>query len=138
MKGRIVFHRILFVLYIAAVVWLCIHNFKSVHDFPRTIAGIPSDKIVHFCMFFPFPFLTYISYERQKKGIGTTLLFVGATLLLGIILAVGTEIAQSFLPYRTADYKDLLADSLGLLSCSLIVLVADIRFLKHKHSKRKH
>lgn len=138
MKGRIIFHRILFVLYIAAVVWLCIHNFKSVQDLPRTIAGIPADKVVHFCMFFPFPFLTYISYDRQKKGVGATLLFVGATLLLGFILAVGTEMAQSFLPYRTADYKDLIADSFGLLSCSLIVLVADIRFLKHNHSKRKH
>ncbi len=138
MKGRIIFHRILFVLYIAAVVWLCLHNFKSVHDFPRTIAGIPADKAVHFCMFFPFPFLTYISYDRKKKGIGATLLFVGATLLLGIILAALTEIAQSFLPYRTADYQDLIADSAGLISCSLIVLVADIRFLKHKNTKRKH
>ena len=68
---------------------------------------------------------------------GSTLLFVGATLLLGFILAVGTEIAQSFLSYRTADYKDLIADSAGLAVSSVIVLVRDIKVIKRKKSKRK-
>ena len=137
MKGKIIFHRILFVLYLAAIVWLCVYNFNSIGKFPTTIAGIHTDKIVHFCMFFPFPLFSYISYERKKKGLGSTLLFVGATLLLGFILAVGTEIAQSFLSYRTADYKDLIADSAGLAVSSVIVLVRDIKVIKRKKSKRK-
>lgn len=138
MKGKIIFHRILFVLYIAAIVWLCVHNFNSLSKFPTMIAGIHTDKIIHFCMFFPFPVFSYISYERKKKSIGGTLLFVGATLVLGFILAVGTEIAQSFLPYRTADYKDLVADSAGLLVGSAIVLVRDLNFVRRKNSRKKH
>lgn len=140
MKGRIIFHRILFILYLAAVVWLCMHNFKSAIHIPYTIAGLPSDKVVHFCMFFPFPLLAYISYERTKPGIGQTLLFLGATLLLGIILAAGTEFAQSFLPYRTADYEDLYADAAGLVLSAIIVLIADIRLGSRKKTKtkRKH
>ena len=74
---------------------------------------------------------------ERKKGLGSTLLFVGATLLLGFILAVGTEIAQSFLPYRTADCKDLIADSAGLVVSSVIVLVRDIKVIKRKKFKRK-
>ena len=124
---RILF-RILFFFYLAAVLVLCFSNFNSVPSVPRRLLGIPTDKLVHFCMFFPFPILSFLSFDRFTESTSRTLLFTGITLAVGILLALFTEWGQAYLTnYRTGDLWDLLADFLALLLSSLIVIILDIR-----------
>ena len=56
--------RILFAVYLAAVLVLCFGKFPSSEDVPKYLWGIPTDKIVHFLMFLPFPVLAYLAFDR--------------------------------------------------------------------------
>ena len=122
MKRTSIF-RILTVLYLAAVAFLCFSNFGSVRDVPLTIFGIPTDKIVHFLMFLPFPVVTFFSLRMKGAGVLRTILIIICLFALGCFLAWGTEYIQSKLPYRTMDPADFRADSLGLICGSVITFI---------------
>ena len=51
MRQRIAI-RLLFILYIAGVLYLCFGHFDNTPSVPLTLWGIPTDKVVHFAMFF--------------------------------------------------------------------------------------
>ena len=124
---RILF-RILFFFYLAVVLLLCFGNFSSVSSVPRRLLGIPTDKVAHFCMFFPFPILAFLAFDRFTESVPKTLLFTGIALVVGILLAMFTEWGQARLTsYRTGDLWDLLADVIALILSSLIVIFLDIR-----------
>lgn len=141
MKAKVVISRIVFVLYILAVAWLCLYNFQKLPSVQRSYWGIPTDKIVHFLMFFPFPILAFISYDKRTNTTWQSILYAVSVLTLGTILAVLTEYAQSFLPYRTADQKDFMADFLALSICTVLVFITDLhhnsRDRKKKRTKKK-
>ena len=125
--------QVLFFLYIALLLFLCFGQFQNVHSVPRTILGIPSDKVVHFCMFFPFPILAFLAFDQYTDTVRQSLLFSGITFVVGILLALGTEWGQAHLTrYRSGDTRDFLADSLALVLGTLIVLFWDIRKQKKK------
>ena len=50
---------VLFCIYIATLVFLCFMKTDSVPDVQFTLFGIPADKLVHFCMFAPYPVLPF-------------------------------------------------------------------------------
>lgn len=128
MKGRRLIARILFFLYIAAVLVLCFGQFKDAPSVPWTLLGIPSDKIVHFCMFFPFPILAFLAFDKYTQTPRSTFLFSGITFLVGVALAFGTEWGQAHLTtYRSGDPLDWVADVCALLISTLIVIIWDIR-----------
>lgn len=125
--------QVLFFLYIALLLFLCFGQFQNMHSVPRTILGIPSDKVVHFCMFFPFPILAFLAFDQYTDTMRQSLLFSGITFVVGILLALGTEWGQAHLTrYRSGDTRDFLADSLALVLGTLIVLFWDIRKQKKK------
>ena len=127
MKQRVLF-RILFFVYVAAVLFLCFGHFDSTPDVPTSFLGIPTDKLVHFGMFFPFPILAFLAFDRYTGTVRSTLLFSGITFLVGILLAFGTEWGQAHLTnYRSGDPMDLTADILALALSCLIVVFWDIR-----------
>ena len=128
MEGKRLIARILFFLYLAAVLVLCFGQFKDAPSLPWTLLGIPSDKLVHFCMFFPFPILAFLAFDQYTKTVPHTLMFVGVTLVVGLIIAVGTEWGQASLTdYRSGDALDFVADSAALLLSSILVTIWDIR-----------
>ena len=128
MKGRRLIARILFFLYIAAVLVLCFGQFKDVPSVPWTLLGIPSDKLVHFCMFFPFPILAFLAFDKYTETPRSTFLFSGITFLVGVALAFGTEWGQAHLTtYRSGDPLDWLADISALFLSTLIVIIWDLR-----------
>lgn len=135
MKTRVVISRILFVIYLCAVAYLCLHTFDNQPKIPFTIWGLPSDKVIHFFMFFPFPFMAYISYDKRIYTNARSWMFAGATLLLGVIVAGITEIAQMFTETRSAEWSDYLADCLALLVMTLIILAVDI--IHNSHYRKK-
>lgn len=123
--GTIIFNLLLFG-YVATVGILCFANLNSLPDIDRFIFGIPTDKIVHFCMFFPFPILAFFAYDQKTD---TVLKAVGAVIVIwaiGGIFAGLTETIQGLLPYRSEDIGDFKADMLAITLSSIIVVTIDI------------
>ena len=127
-RQQAILFRILFFLYVAGVLLLCFGRFESTPSLQWDFLGIPSDKLVHFCMFFPFPILAFLAFDQYTKNARQTLIFVGITLGVGILLAIGTEIGQAQLTdYRTGDIWDWVADVVALVLSSVLVTLWDIR-----------
>lgn len=128
MKRKLkLFFKVLFFLYLAVVLILCFSQFENTPDVPFTILGIPTDKVVHFCMFFPFPILAFLAFDRFTNTVSASLVFGFCTLVVGVLLAMGTEWGQATLTnYRSGDRMDLLADCLALLISTVLVTVWDI------------
>lgn len=77
------------------------------------ISTIPHfDKIAHFILFGIWAFLL-TPHLLSKSQTGYSKAFV-IGIILGIILALGTELIQAFIGYRSAELMDLIADLLGL------------------------
>jgi len=119
--------RVLFYLYLAAVLFLCFGKFESTPDVPGTFLGIPTDKLVHFCMFFPFPILAFLAFDKFTETPQSTFLFSGITWVLGLLLAFGTEWGQAHLTdYRSGDPWDLVADALSITLSTVLVIIWDL------------
>lgn len=119
MSWKLLF-RVLLGLYLAALLFLCFGRFSSLPSVPWTIWGIPSDKVMHFLLFIPFPILTFQAFYR---GESPWLLFLGV-IVSGCLLATGTELGQRYLTtYRFGDWKDLLADAVGIAAGSLPLIL---------------
>ena len=114
--------RILFAVYLVAVLVLCFGKFPSSENVPKYLWGIPTDKIVHFLMFFPFPVLAYLAFDRYKGKPWHSVLRTALACLAGCAFAVGTELVQSRLPWRSGDPADFRADALAVGLGTLIVL----------------
>ena len=116
-----------FILYLAAVVYLCFGKFEQTPDIPWSFLGIPSDKLVHFCMFFPFPILAFLAFDKYTETPKSTFLFTGVTYAVGLLLAVGTEWGQAHLTtWRSGDPWDFAADVVGLTLSGIIVIIWDL------------
>ena len=124
--------QIIMIIYLAAVGFLCFANFHKLPDVPKTFLGIPTDKIVHFCMFFPFPILAFLAYDRLTKTPWQALAALISICAIGCIFAGLTEIVQGMLPYRTQDLHDYGADLLAVGVSGLLVFVYDVSKMKKK------
>lgn len=116
--------RLLMIVYIAAVAYLCFGKFSSMPNVHSSYFGIPTDKIVHFGMFFPFPILASLSIRQKGKTPWRALWRTVGIFLTGCCLAAGTELIQGLTTYRAADPADFAADSLALAIASVISLAA--------------
>ena len=114
---------VLFVLYMGVLIYLYFGKFPSFIKLPRTIMNIPSDKVGHFLMFLPYPFLAHgSSFTGKRKW--RDLLFVH---LSGIVIAFTFELLQSTLAsYRTTDPWDLVANVASISLATLILAVIDL------------
>ena len=121
------FARILFLLYLIAVCVLCFGKFSGSSDLPKSLLGIPLDKIAHFLMFLPFPILSFFAFDKYTESTWKSLLFSTITCIAGCLLAAGTELVQSRLSYRSGDPNDFLADFSAILLGSILVFFLDIR-----------
>jgi VanZ family protein len=121
MKRRILFITA-FLLYMAAVLYLCL---AKPEDLPQTelyLFGIPLDKAAHFLMFLPFPILAYSTLWKRDRKAWTDIAILIIVLGIGIGLAFLTEHLQALTQYRSSDIKDIYADMAGLAAGSIIVL----------------
>ena len=125
-RTRSIIFSIAMVLYIGVVAYLLFANFEKLSSIPRLFLGIPTDKVVHFCMFFPFPILAYLAYDKLTD----TPLKAFAALLsicaIGAIFAGLTEIGQSLLPYRYEDISDFRADCLAIVLAGILTFIIDV------------
>ena len=131
-RTRALIFRIVMLLYLFAVAWLCFDNFDNLSEAPKTLFGLPADKVVHFCMFFPFPILAFLAYDRYTETPWQALAALVSICAVGCIFAGITEIIQGSLPYRTQDVKDFRADCLSICIASLTVFVIDVSKMRKK------
>ncbi|MCR5003429.1 MAG: VanZ family protein [Bacteroidales bacterium] len=116
--------KIIFTVYFFLVIYLCFGKFDSIEEIPRTILGIPSDKFAHALMFLPFPFLFGLAFLNKYIGkIRFSLILVIAGVLAGVAFAIGTELGQMQIDYRTGDPLDFVADTTGIIIGSIITLI---------------
>ena len=125
-RKRSIIFSIAMVVYLAAVGYLLFANFEKLSSVPKLFLGIPTDKVVHFCMFFPFPILAYLAYDKLTD----TPLKAFAALLsicaIGAIFAGLTEIGQSLLPYRYQDIHDFYADCTAIGIAGVLTFIIDV------------
>lgn len=126
-KTRLTIFRCLMLLYLAAVAYLCFGHFESLPKVSNTILGIPTDKVVHFCMFLPFPVLLFLCYDKITTRPWQAVLLAMGTFAIGAAIAASTEIIQGRLGYRSQDPLDFCADAIALALSSLVVYAIDLR-----------
>ena len=123
MRKKNVIWFILFLIYLGFVAWCCFGKFDNMPNVTKEFMGIQVDKIVHFIMFLPFPFLCFRSFSYLATKTWKAILSLIIIFFAGCLLAAGTEIGQSFTATRVADPKDFLADTLALAIGTLITLI---------------
>lgn len=120
--------RVLLGVYVLAILVLCFANFSSVPKVQDEILGIPTDKLVHFLMFLPFPFLAYFAFDKHTETVRSTLAFTAICFLAGCAFAAVTEYGQAYLTtWRNGDPKDFVSDIVALALASIVVIFLDIR-----------
>lgn len=123
MKSRVLLSRILFVLYLAAIAFLCLTSSNSLPQLKTSFLGLPTDKVAHFLMFLPFPILFYLSSEWKADKFWKALLYTLLIFVVGCGVAAGTEYLQKLTPTRVADKADFMADAIALGCSSLLVFI---------------
>lgn len=129
---RALVFRLCMILYISAVAYLCFAKVDSLPKIERSFFGIPADKIAHFCMFFPFPIISFLASDKRRTKFWEAFSFFLMASSVGCIFAGLTEIIQGSLPYRSEDVSDFGADCLAICLSSLIVLIANLLYVHKK------
>lgn len=75
-------------------------------------AELNFDKIIHCGEYIPFGFLISRALNKTNQPHSSSSLLI-LTLILTVIHAIGDEFHQSFVPGRSCDWHDVLADSIG-------------------------
>ena len=134
MKKRLkIIFQVAFGIYLVALLLLCFGRFENAPSLPTAFLGIPTDKIGHFCMFFPFPILAFLAFDKYTETPKSTLLFSSLTFVAGVLLAIGTEWGQAHLTsYRSGEPWDLAADFLAILLGTLLIIYWDLRKQRKK------
>lgn len=136
MKRKVtILFRILTVIYLAVLSFLCFYSFDGFPSVPTSFLGIQTDKIVHFCMFLPFPVLAYLSLGKRFKTPWRSVWGIFLIFVIGCIIAGATEIIQGFTPDRVPDPLDFKADSIALALCSFLVFIFNIIIEKNESRK---
>ena len=123
--------KLILLVYIGIVAFLCFANFNTLPDVQRSVLGLPFDKIVHFCMFFPLPPMGFIAFGNRKQVL-KIFLFLIRICAFSCIFAGITEIIQGTLPYRSEDIGDFGVDCLAVGISGVLTFIAAV-FLKDKN-----
>lgn len=88
------------------------------------------DKILHFIEYSLFSFLLFFAFFTSKKEFFQKRVFLFSS-LIGIIYAFSDEIHQRFVPGRSYDLFDFLADCVGIIIVQTIIWA----YLKRKRNQ---
>ena len=133
MKYRRQISLVLFCLYIAAVAVLCFTQGEQLPELPNTWFGLPSDKVAHALMFFPFTILGYLSFTSEENSTLQKTAVLAILIAVGCGMAYATESIQRMLGYRAYEISDMKADMIGLgigAFISILFIIFSIKKLK--------
>lgn len=122
-----------FVIYLAAVIYLCLMKPDNLPQTELYLFGLPLDKVAHFLMFLPFPALAYMMLWEKGRKTWAELLILLSCLAVGVGLAFLTEHLQSMTQYRSSDIKDIYADMTGLgIGCIVVLTNIAIKHIRNR------
>jgi VanZ family protein len=99
---NVIKRQLVFRIALLAAVLLVSYLVFSKPSYPQNIPNL--DKVGHIGSFFMLAWLAYQAYRPRWYWIVLELAFYGMLI----------EVVQSFLPYRSADVKDFMADMAGV------------------------
>ena len=132
MKYRKQISLILFCLYIMAVAVLCFTQGEQLPELPNTWFGLPSDKVAHALMFFPFTILGYLSFTSEENSTLQKVAVLTVLIAVGCGMAYATESIQRVLGFRAYEISDMKADMAGL-GLGTLISIMFIIFSTKKH-----
>ncbi len=112
---RLVFGCYLFFLFLAAVI--PINDLSSTHIDDIFVIDIRLDYLLHSGVFIPWAYLYLQIFNSFRKK---SYLLMFAT---GVLMSTFTEGIQYFLTYRSYNINDLMANYLGVIIGSVIMLI---------------
>ena len=89
---------------------------------PPSLGFKLEDKVYHFIEYSIFSFLLFLAFSNARTDFFKKNLFLLSS-LIGIIYAYSDEFHQRFVPGRTYDLYDFLADCLGIILIQAILWV---------------
>ncbi len=119
-----VFIKISFLLYVLAVMFFCFFTISLPEkvDLAQYFLGIRGDRIAHFIMFLPYPFIAWLTCNYSHHLLRFRRYSIYITLLTGVLFALATELTQYlFITSREGDILDFTADCVAILSGTLII-----------------
>lgn len=87
-----------------------------------------ADKLVHVFMFAPLAFLMIVGFKKQQTFRGLRVNAVAYSLVFCSAYGVFIEVVQFFLPHRSIEFADIMADTMG------VVLGFFVYFMVYKFS----
>lgn len=106
-----------FIFYWFPILICCVLIYiQSAYPAPENIPHLPVfDKAVHFAVYALLSILFFRAYRttRIKANLKTVMIL---SILSSVVYGVSDEIHQHFVPFRHADFLDVLADILGSIS----------------------
>ncbi len=108
-----------------AVFWIYFILMLVISFIPVAVETPTSDKINHFIEFFIFSILLKEAYRTSYWG----------NFFYSIILSVFIEAVQYFLPYRSAEYGDIIANLLGTISGLFFYFVIKLTYMELKNKE---
>jgi glycopeptide antibiotics resistance protein len=101
-------------LYAAAIFY---GGLMDVREVPK-LALLSPDKVLHLLAFLGLEMLLELGFSNLSKAKRRS-----AAVLLSVVLGAALEGVQAALPYRSAEFLDLVADALGALTGALLLAV---------------
>lgn len=121
----------LYIIYIGLVMFFCFYNFSSGVDLSKYFLGIRLDKYAHFVLFFPYPFIAWLTCKYSRHLAKYRKYSIWITFISGLLLAVFTEVVQKLLiPGREGDPYDFLADFIAITLGTIIIHFAGPHIIK--------
>ena len=84
---------------------------------PQIVNVSHADKIQHFIAFAGVAFVFRLAYPQN----------IFKAYFAAFVLGVIVELVQAMIPWRSAEWLDLLADSVGIIACVLVVELTPIK-----------
>lgn len=126
----------LYIIYLAMVLFLCFYKFSSTGlNLSGYFLGIRLDRYAHFAMFFPYPFITWLTC-RYTTDIGFIKKHaIAITFISGLVFACLTEVCQDlFFKSRQGDVFDFAADSISIAAGTIIIAITGTPAVKYLDS----
>ncbi|MGO2291026.1 MAG: VanZ family protein [Pseudoalteromonas sp.] len=108
------------VTFLGFIIWVIYQANTGQHSiFFELVRSIPyGDKVGHFCLFGLLALGANFAFKLKSYSVLSCNLYIGSSVVFLFVLL--EELSQYYIPSRTLDITDLLADMLGILTFSLI------------------
>lgn len=123
----------LLIIYIATLFFCCLYNFSGGTglDLGQYFLGIRLDRVAHFLMFLPYPFLCWGCLKLSRGRTFFASHTAASVIVSGVIVATIAELSQELLTtYRDTDPLDLAANVSAIVAG--IMIIKFINYIKKK------